>query len=371
MKLRNKLFINFALLFFITLNIFGYILIQSIFSNIIEDTINNCFKEFSVIYSNVKIGENMNNLFLTNKELISIKSDLYLNNIKNPSINIEFRDITKKLVYSSFDDSFDLPKSLFKFNNINNANYMLYSNENSHIIIINKIIVFNGSEFYFTYMNDVSNLYLTRNRNIFILVLLNIFIGILLSFTIYYLSKEITKPLNSLIKNINEIINGNYNKKLHYFSNIDELNIITSNFNIMSEEIDNKIKLLENKNLEKQHFIDNLTHEIRTPLTSIVGYSSLILNKNINDINLIYKSLENIHKDGKRIESLTTNLIKLITLDKDNLEILNISIFNILYDIKSTFDPKFTENNIHFIIEGEDFNINSDVYLLTTLLSNF
>ncbi|MGL5753419.1 MAG: ATP-binding protein, partial [Paraclostridium sp.] len=36
-----------------------------------------------------------------------------------------------------------------------------------------------------------------------------------------------------------------------------------------------------------------------------------------------------------------------------------------------TFDPKFTENNIHFIIEGEDFNINSDVYLLTTLLSNF
>ncbi|MGL5753034.1 MAG: sensor histidine kinase [Paraclostridium sp.] len=371
MKLRNKLFINFALLFFITLNIFGYILIQSIFSNIIEDTINNCFKEFSVIYSNVKIGEDMNNLFLTNKELISIKSNLYLNNIKNPSINIEFRDITKKLVYSSFDDSFDLPKSLFEFNNIKNANYMLYSNKNSHIIIINKIIEFNGNEFYFTYMNDVSNLYLTRNRNIFILVLLNIFIGILLSFTIYYLSKEITKPLNSLIKNINEIINGNYNKKLHYFSNIDELNIITSNFNIMSEEIDNKIKLLENKNLEKQHFIDNLTHEIRTPLTSIVGYSSLILNKNINDINLIYKSLENIHKDGKRIESLTTNLIKLITLDKDNLEILNISIFNILYDIKSTFDPKFTENNIHFIIEGEDFNINSDVYLLTTLLSNF
>lgn len=99
MKLKNKLFISFATLFFITLNIFGYILIQSIFYTSLKSTIDNSFKEYSVIYSNIKVGENLNNLFLTNKELISIKSDSYLNNIQNKSINLEFIDLKKNLIY--------------------------------------------------------------------------------------------------------------------------------------------------------------------------------------------------------------------------------------------------------------------------------
>ncbi|WP_373601174.1 sensor histidine kinase [Paraclostridium bifermentans] len=370
MKLKNKLFISFATLFFITLNIFGYILIQSIFYTSLKSTIDNSFKEYSVIYSNIKVGENLNNLFLTNKELISIKSDSYLNNIQNKSINLEFRDLKKNLIYSS-NNSFNLPSELFKFDNKNISNYIILSSNKSHTLVINKIINFNNSEYYFTYMNSLNNLYQSRVYSFLILLVLNILIGVLLIFLIYYISNDITKPLNSLIEKINQIIVGNYNEEIIYDSNIDELNTISSKFNILSEEIKNKIILLENKNLEKQRFIDNLTHEIRTPLTSIVGYSKLIIDKDIQDINLIHKSFENIYKDGKRIESLTENLIKLITLDKTCLDIKKVSVLGIINDIQSTFNLNLIKKDINFIIQGNDFNIDTDVYLISTLISNF
>lgn len=370
MKLKNKLFISFATLFFITLNIFGYILIQSIFYTSLKSTIDNSFKEYSVIYSNIKVGENLNNLFLTNKELISIKSDSYLNNIQNKSINLEFRDLKKNLIYSS-NNSFNLPSELFKFDNKNISNYIILSSNKSHTLVINKIINFNNSEYYFTYMNSLNNLYQSRVYSFLILLILNILIGVLLIFLIYYISNDITKPLNSLIEKINQIIVGNYNEEIIYDSNIDELNTISSKFNILSEEIKNKIILLENKNLEKQRFIDNLTHEIRTPLTSIVGYSKLIIDKDIQDINLIHKSFENIYKDGKRIESLTENLIKLITLDKTCLDIKKVSVLGIINDIQSTFNLNLIKKDINFIIQGNDFNIDTDVYLISTLISNF
>ncbi len=370
MKLKNKLFISFATLFFITLNIFGYILIQSIFYTSLKSTIDNSFKEYSVIYSNIKVGENLNNLFLTNKELISIKSDSYLNNIQNKSINLEFRDLKKNLIYSS-NNSFNLPSELFKFDNKNISNYIILSSNKSLTLVINKIINFNNSEYYFTYMNSLNNLYQSRVYSFLILLILNILIGVLLIFLIYYISNDITKPLNSLIEKINQIIVGNYNEEIIYDSNIDELNTISSKFNILSEEIKNKIILLENKNLEKQRFIDNLTHEIRTPLTSIVGYSKLIIDKDIQDINLIHKSFENIYKDGKRIESLTENLIKLITLDKTCLDIKKVSVLGIINDIQSTFNLNLIKKDINFIIQGNDFNIDTDVYLISTLISNF
>lgn len=80
-------------------------------------------------------------------------------------------------------------------------------------------------------MNSLNNLYQSRVYSFLILLILNILIGVLL---IYYISNDITKPLNSLIEKINQIIVGNYNEEIIYDSNIDELNTISSKFNILS-----------------------------------------------------------------------------------------------------------------------------------------
>lgn len=371
MKLKNRLFINFTVLFFILLNLFGYFLIQTIFIDSIEKAVDNGYREYAVIYSNLKSGENMNRLFFTDKDIIRIKNNSYLKNAGTYTLDLEVRDMDNNIIYTTMGAPYTMPQGMDNFAYEDATNYVITTNNDTHELIINKKITLGDEKYYLSYINNIEVLYKEKVNYFLVLLMFNIIAGIISIFVIYYFANEITKPLYSFIKNINEIINKNYSSKLKKESNIEEINILTDSFNIMNDEISLQISILEKQNQEKQRFIDSLTHEIRTPLTSIIGYSSLYLNKDISNLEAIKTSFKNIYQNGKRIESLTENLIKLITLDKSNLDITEISILKILNDIKNNLNTTLYTNNIDFKIIGEDIIIISDEYLLNTLFSNF
>ena len=89
----------------------------------------------------------------------------------------------------------------------------------------------------------------------------------------------------------------------------------------MIDVIENNIEELKYLNESKQRFIDSLNHEIKTPITSIIGYSELLLkNKVSEDIKI--KSLEYINSEAKRLETLNSTLLKLTLMreEKQNLK---------------------------------------------------
>lgn len=63
MKLKNKLFLYFDILFFVTINIYGVILIETNFNTVIENTISGALEEYSVICANIESNSNAKNIF--------------------------------------------------------------------------------------------------------------------------------------------------------------------------------------------------------------------------------------------------------------------------------------------------------------------
>lgn len=372
MKLKNKLLLYFCALFFVTINIYGVILMESNFNIILENTINNSLSEYSVIYANIKSNENAKNIFFEDKDILKIKSDFYFKNNSDSNVILEFRNLDKDLVYST-SDKYTNKIWNDDIYNINGTmtNYLVYKKGNDKVLLINNNIDVNNNTYYFTYINNLDNLYKDKLKEYSILIKLNIIGGIFLLVIIYFISDDITKPIYSLISSMNEVINGNYNKKLKYKSNIYEINEISNNFSLMNTEIQNKIQELQESNNEKQRFINNLTHEIRTPLTSIIGYSDLMLKKRVEDFKLIFRAFENINREGKRILSLASNLITLITLDEKSLNLSNFSALEMIEEVKSSMDMKIKDFDIHIIIEGKDFEIYSDRELVFILITNF
>ncbi|NME84356.1 HAMP domain-containing sensor histidine kinase [Clostridium sp. SM-530-WT-3G] len=372
MKLKNKLLLYFCALFFVTINIYGIILMESNFNIILENTINNSLSEYSVIYANIKSNENAKNIFFEDKDILKIKSDFYFKNNSDSNVILEFRNLDKDLVYST-SDKYTNKIWNDDIYNINGTmtNYLVYKKGNDKVLLINNNIDVNNNTYYFTYINNLDNLYKDKLKEYSILIKLNIIGGIFLLVIIYFISDDITKPIYSLISSMNEVINGNYNKKLKYKSNIYEINEISNNFSLMNTEIQNKIQELQESNNEKQRFINNLTHEIRTPLTSIIGYSDLMLKKRVEDFKLIFRAFENINREGKRILSLASNLITLITLDEKSLNLSNFSALEMIEEVKSSMDMKIKDFDIHIIIEGKDFEIYSDRELVFILITNF
>ena len=371
MKLRTKLLINFTVLFFVLFNVFGFILIKVIFYTSLDNEIESSVYEYNIIYSNLKTGENMSRQFYNVEDIITLKNNTYLSNSNSELIDLMVEDEERNILYSSVTEEIELPDRLYNGVHDDFSNYMIMEQADGHQLLINKKISFDDESYYLIYRNNLERLYKERMHYFFLLFVFDFIGGIISIAVIYYFTKTITQPLQNLVSNIGEVRQKNYGIELKESSDIAEIRMLADSFNAMSQEISSHMRTLEQANQEKQRFIDSLTHEIRTPLTSIIGYSSLCLSKKELSGAAVSQAFDNIYKNGKRIEKLTENLIKLITLDKTPVKHTIISIQKLVEDIQSNYRTRLEQEQVEFRISGHDRKVVSDEDLLGMLFSNF
>jgi len=138
---------------------------------------------------------------------------------------------------------------------------------------------------------------------------------------------------------------------------------------MMAQATEDTIDELQNLSSEKQRFIDSLTHELKTPLTSIIGYSDLLMKGNINeDIRLI--GLNYINSESKRLEKLSTTLLKLILIKRENLTSENLSIKDCVMNAYVSQSFIIENKNLKIKIDIQDTEIIGDKQLIIVLFIN-
>ena len=131
---------------------------------------------------------------------------------------------------------------------------------------------------------------------------------ILIALIAYVISKTLTRPLTRMQKEMKKLSKGNFNINLKEGHN--EFGKLAKNFNNMSKELEKRNNELVESANSKQLFIDNLSHEMNTPLTSIQGYAELMQKANLNDEQK-QKYLKYIQDEGKRIQDMYKKLLLL------------------------------------------------------------
>lgn len=184
---------------------------------------------------------------------------------------------------------------------INLFSYPLYINDNY-------IGIVSFRQDYTTNNNEYNNLI----KRISIIQIAAIIIAVLFSAV---LIGRITKPLKMLTKKINDMKNGNYDGEIVVKSN-DEIGTMAKTFNEMREEIKSYIgNLKEEKDkvtkLEKakQEFYNNITHELKTPLTGISSYAQ-ILEEGTDDEEFVKRAASRIRQESDRLHGLVLDLIE-------------------------------------------------------------
>ena len=129
---------------------------------------------------------------------------------------------------------------------------------------------------------DISEVYQTRHkqlvsfRKIFAVVL---GIGILLS---YFLASILTKPLQRLSQVSKQIADGDYSVRVPVHTE-DEIGELSINFNYMTEQLVEKLMKLDQLLKNQEEFMGSLAHEMKTPLTSIIGYADLMRMESLSE----------------------------------------------------------------------------------------
>ena len=107
--------------------------------------------------------------------------------------------------------------------------------------------------------------------------------ALLLTFVVGFLfAREITRPLYILRDKVNRMKEGNLQQRIPPVDNA-EMDELGSAFNLMCERLDEYITVLGNQQKQLRQFFNNTTHQLKTPLTSIIGYSQMIQLHSDND----------------------------------------------------------------------------------------
>ena len=375
MKLWEKIFISTLIVFqvfFISSSI--YLINKSLRLNL-DSEINSGISEqnrlCNLLEANiylVKIHENPNSTQneFTKKETDSIISTC-MSYFKGEKIYINVMDEAGEKITDGFKPNINITKQELN-TPLNKITYVIRDVNGQSYVFINKRINLNNNNYRISYIKDISSVYENEKSMFSLLIKLNIFVSIVLAVVMIILSKIIVKPINKLIKSTQEISEGNFSERVKVETH-DEIGLLAKNFNNMADVIEDKINVLKNVSKDKQRFIDNLTHEIRTPLTSIIGYADF-LRTNKCDEKTTIESLTYIYTQGKRLEKLSSKLMDLIILNKENIDKKNINVKKLLEEINSSVAAKLKTKAITLNISSEDFNLMMDKELIIILLSN-
>ena len=127
----------------------------------------------------------------------------------------------------------------------------------------------------------------------------------------------------------------------------------------------------ENTEIMKKEFFANASHELKSPLTSIIGYQELIKEGIIKDNNKIKNISEKTLKESIRMKNIVLDMLELSKLEsKEVKEIESLNLKEIIEDIISSNEVLIKQKNIKITANIKDFYINSSFEDIQKLLSN-
>lgn len=195
---------------------------------------------------------------------------------------------------------------------------------------------------------------------VFILISLYLFSSILTS--------RIIEPLKIATYNIESILSGEEIKDVKIY---EELEPFIKTINIQKREIEYSIERLKHAEKIRREFTANVSHELKTPLTSINGFAEMIETGMAKGDDIV-KSATIIRKEGNRLLGLIDSIIKLSLLDDLSIqrELTEIDLFSIAQFVCSNLEIIAKEKNVSLSINGESTSIKANQRMIEDLIFN-
>ena len=137
------------------------------------------------------------------------------------------------------------------------------------------------------------------------------------------------KPINWLIDQMNRLAAGDFQARVHFSKTIDMVPAflqVEESFNKMAEELGNTEML-------RQDFINNFSHEFKTPIVSIAGFAKLLQRADLEEAQR-REYIDAIVEESQRLSNMATNVLKLTKVENQSI-LTGVSRYNLSEQIRS------------------------------------
>ena len=177
------------------------------------------------------------------------------------------------------------------------------------------------------------------------------------------LSRIPLKPIRDLIEAINQLADGNFKVRIHLDLN-REFERLSESFNRMAQE-------LENTELLRSDFINNFSHEFKTPIVSLRGFAKILKNDRLTKEERD-EYLDIIISESNRLSQLSTNVLNLSKIEKMSI-LSDMESFDLSEEVRQSIlllESKWQKKDLELFIDMDELEYRGNKALLNQVWIN-
>ena len=370
MKFRWKILISNLFLLAIAFSVSGFLLIQHSFERNRNREIDVALEEnqfIQIALENELVYQIRRNEFEGLASLTEA-AEAIAGNFSGSRSSFAVTDAARNIYYNGADYSevrWELVESLSERGQ---KNYIVYRKDQTWYVETACSLNINNEFAFLFSRRDISTVFDDREQMLGFYALTASLVLIICSLINYLLALWLTMPIMHLNRTASVIASGSYFVRCVVRSD-DEVGELGKTFNRMAEAVENHVNELIEEGRRKEDFVGNFTHEIKTPLTSIIGYADMIRSRNLPDETRILAA-NYIFNEGMRLETMSMKLFDLLLLNREEIELVPIRVPNLFEQIMESTEPMLSAKSITMEIDAKDVYILGEPDLLKTAFIN-
>lgn len=190
---------------------------------------------------------------------------------------------------------------------------------------------------------------------------------------LWHSASYVTNPILEISEGVQKVADGDFSVQLSFHnnhgkrqkgSNPDEIMVMANNFNKMTRE-------LNGMDYMRKDFMSNVSHEIKTPVAAIAGFSELLLDGGLSESDQ-KEYLSYIYQEAQRLSRMSDNMLRMSRLDHQNIvaKSQEVQVDEQIRRCIILLAEKWSEREVYFELELDKCTIFSDYDLLFQLWTN-
>lgn len=364
MKLSWKLFFITTPIFIIFLTVFGTWMVQDSFEKSYDREVQQCIVENQMFQNSYELT--MNALSQEQRERLSVQQIVESFHRMDAGRNTSARILAQDGTVLYQDGGCVVAHRIIeKLDEKHNVGYeAVKSGSEVYIVVLGRSIL---SQYIETTKN-ITQIYRSREdmyeRYQMGVLLMTVLVGAVILVVLFFVMRNMQKRSRAT----RQFARGKYDTRVDIRSG-DEIGTLASDFNWMANAMNTQMVQLQNEVQRQEEFTAAFAHELKTPLTSIIGYADTIrqmeLSAEETDMCADY-----IYRQGKRLQSLSYKLLEMTLAGQQEIVYREIYMPEFLEGVKKTVAQSLLEKKIVLYVEAQNGVIYGDRELLGSVFIN-
>ncbi len=365
MKFSSKLLFCTMIVMAIALGFSGFYFVDSVFEISLERETGQALDENSILcfaFETAALNVPAKYDVLQDSTVEQLASKLESSG-QNASRMLRISNEEKQALYAS--DGFEMDDALLSQTDASTKAYRtIYLNGHYYVQTASTVNALDRG-LYLETLRDVSVVFDERAMGFRVYRQVTVVMLLLGMAAMHLISFLLTKPIRHLTRATKKMAAGDYAYRARKVSN-DELGQLTLDFNHMAEALEENINKLEDEIQAKEDFVGAFAHELKTPLTAIIGYADMLRSRKLDE-EKSFLSANYIYTEGKRLEAMSIRLLDIMVTRHGQAQFQEVQAESLFQYLQAMFR---TNEDMNFVYTFEEGIVWAESNLIITVLIN-